>query len=506
MAATIADLRIRALALRGTPPARADALRRPEPLPIRLDRRRIYVLPTGSGLAFALLLFVMLIGALNYANNPALLLTCLFAAACGASLFAGFRAMNGLCLLRSAPTNAMRARRWRCISRFAPSTRARPSLRLRHDESETAFRAAAARGRRRRADDRDRSKRGWLRPGRIRDFDRISARPFPHLELAQSRRRIPRLSRDRDSARRRCLRRMATRPSDTGRCRRRSRRTSRLSRHRSAASDRLESIRAPRHAARARRRAPQRRCARARLSPRCTALDTEARIRRLTAWVLAAESAHARLCLASSRRRDRPGLGGAQRHACLRALALLPMRERISQHSFELTAAGGRGDGRDARACTLPIWLWIALPPILALRVVTRRRGAGAVPVWLRIPAACLLLVVVADAIRHRVRPRARQRARLRTAGAEAARDRAPARCARRDRLRRLRADQRVACSCRRCGSRSPPRWSSSCCSPRWFRCSPRPVPTRASVARANCSSARSCSPAACRSPRPVSR
>ncbi len=56
-------------------------LKRVESLPIRLDRHRIYVLPTRFGLMLSALLLVMLLGALNYNNNPALLLTCLFAAA-----------------------------------------------------------------------------------------------------------------------------------------------------------------------------------------------------------------------------------------------------------------------------------------------------------------------------------------------------------------------------------------------------------------------------------------
>ena len=102
MAATVADLRLRALAYAERRLPALTRLRKPESLPIHLDRRRIYVLPTGFGITFALLLFVMLLGALNYANNPALLLTCLFAAACGASLFAGFRAVNGLSLARLA--------------------------------------------------------------------------------------------------------------------------------------------------------------------------------------------------------------------------------------------------------------------------------------------------------------------------------------------------------------------------------------------------------------------
>ncbi len=94
----LADLRIRLLAAAERRLPALTRLRRAEALPIRLDRRRIYVLPSGFGVAFALLLFVMLLGALNYGNNPALLLTCLLGATAGASLFFGFRALSGLAL------------------------------------------------------------------------------------------------------------------------------------------------------------------------------------------------------------------------------------------------------------------------------------------------------------------------------------------------------------------------------------------------------------------------
>ena len=40
--------------------------------PIVLSGRRIYIVPTGMGLAFAFMLFAMFIGAMNYANNLAL--------------------------------------------------------------------------------------------------------------------------------------------------------------------------------------------------------------------------------------------------------------------------------------------------------------------------------------------------------------------------------------------------------------------------------------------------
>ena len=70
--------------------------RAPETLPVVLDRHRIYVLPTGTGLFFALLLGTMLLGALNFNNNPALLLALLLAGATLASLIAAHLQLSGV--------------------------------------------------------------------------------------------------------------------------------------------------------------------------------------------------------------------------------------------------------------------------------------------------------------------------------------------------------------------------------------------------------------------------
>ncbi len=52
----------------------------PDQLPVTLERRRLYILPTRAGLAFAALLFLMLLAGLNYANSLALFLTFLLTA------------------------------------------------------------------------------------------------------------------------------------------------------------------------------------------------------------------------------------------------------------------------------------------------------------------------------------------------------------------------------------------------------------------------------------------
>ena len=76
--------------------SRWTRLRATETLPIRIDRRREYVLPTRFGLFYLLLVSTMGVGALNYNNNPALLLCLLLAGAGLASLVAAHLQLSGL--------------------------------------------------------------------------------------------------------------------------------------------------------------------------------------------------------------------------------------------------------------------------------------------------------------------------------------------------------------------------------------------------------------------------
>ncbi|MBA3487586.1 MAG: DUF58 domain-containing protein [Lysobacter sp.] len=68
----------------------------PETVPARLDRRRVYLLPTRFGLFYSFALMAMLLGALNYNNNPALLLAMVFIGAGIASLIATQMQLTGL--------------------------------------------------------------------------------------------------------------------------------------------------------------------------------------------------------------------------------------------------------------------------------------------------------------------------------------------------------------------------------------------------------------------------
>lgn len=70
--------------------------RRPEALPAQLNRHRVYLLPTRFGLFYSALLATMTMGALNYNNNPALLLALLLGGSGLASLIAAQLQLTGL--------------------------------------------------------------------------------------------------------------------------------------------------------------------------------------------------------------------------------------------------------------------------------------------------------------------------------------------------------------------------------------------------------------------------
>ena len=65
---------------------------------IVLDRRRVYILPTRTGVLFALLLLILLIGSINYGKSLGFMLTFLLVAAGNVAMFATWRNLAGLVL------------------------------------------------------------------------------------------------------------------------------------------------------------------------------------------------------------------------------------------------------------------------------------------------------------------------------------------------------------------------------------------------------------------------
>jgi uncharacterized protein (DUF58 family) len=297
-------------------------LRKKEALPIRLDRRRIYVVPSRFGLLFSLILIVMLLGALNYNNNPAILLTCLLGAASYQSIFQSFRTINGVQLvaIQAPPCHAGGA--MPLFLHFHMDTKWRRSLRLRVSDDETVFDLRPG----------DSGKitieipathRGWHSPGRIKLYSEypfglfhvwswlnpdFSALVYPRLDE-----NAPALPLDSTQAHAQAVRG-------------RGDELAMLREYRP--SDPLRSIAwkaSARHDALLVKEFEQFRGREILLSfAALPGLDYEARIARLARWVCMAESAQVRYALELPQRRMESGLGAEHRHACLRELALMP--------------------------------------------------------------------------------------------------------------------------------------------------------------------------------------
>jgi uncharacterized protein (DUF58 family) len=297
-------------------------LKLPEKLPIRLHRRRIYVVPTRFGLIYSLVLLTMLFGALNYNNNPALLLTCLLAAASYQSVFLGYRSIDGVELkaLQSEPCHAGDALSTQL--HFSGAARARYGLRLSIEGNEIVFDLSPD------GDDRVRIElaaptRGWQRVGRIRVYSEYPfglfhvwswlnpdfvALIYPRLEANAP--PLPPADGDTsENAYRRDGDELAMlrdyRPSDPRRA---------IAWKASARHDRLLV-----------KEFEQRRGQQIVLDWNALrGLDYEARISRLSAWVCMAEQSQTPYALNLTDRRIPVGVGSDHRHACLRELALLP--------------------------------------------------------------------------------------------------------------------------------------------------------------------------------------
>lgn len=298
-------------------------LRRPEALPILLDRRRIYTLPTGFGIAFALLLFVMLLGALNYGNNAAILLTCLLAATASGSLYFAFRNLAGLRMVGMRVSGDVHAGAMANVElRFTPGLRDRPSLGCRHDDAVTWFALASG---------RDGAvylhlptrKRGWWLPGRFSlatNYPMGLFHAWSWLHPDQPILVLPRPEDDPpalpyDSA---ITGEQAANGSDED--------YSGLRDYRPSDPPRRIAWKASAHRDSLLIRESERRTGDALVLDydAIRGLDHESKISRLTAWVLAAESNQSAYALVIPDLRIESALGPEHRSACLRALALLP--------------------------------------------------------------------------------------------------------------------------------------------------------------------------------------
>ena len=142
--------------------------RAPERMPVRIGRRRIYVLPTGFGLFYGVLVLAMVLGALNYNNNPALMLALLLGASGLASLIAAHLQLSGLqAEALSAEPVAAGELLWLRLSLAARDGRRRRGLRGELDGA-SAFTGTGEDGTAELTLPLPTRRRGWLEPGRLR--------------------------------------------------------------------------------------------------------------------------------------------------------------------------------------------------------------------------------------------------------------------------------------------------------------------------------------------------
>jgi uncharacterized protein (DUF58 family) len=297
--------------------------KQPESLPVQITRKRIYVLPTGFGLFIGLMLGTMLVGGLNYNNNPALLLVFLLAGVANNSLVHAHLILSGISLKTVHADPVFAGQALKVKFRFeAAGQRRRPGLQLLAGPAQVRFELAPG-------DEAEvllelpTARRGWMELGRLRlstlwplglarawswlrPSQRMLVYPAPELSAPP----LPQALGDGDSPRTRAhgeqphhLREY--RAGDMPR---------QIAWKASARFDRLL-VREYESAV-----------------ARDVVLDWQAvagfgyeqKISRLARWVIEAERSGSRYALLLPSQRIAPGRGAEHRHECLRALALLP--------------------------------------------------------------------------------------------------------------------------------------------------------------------------------------
>ena len=297
--------------------------KRPEALPVRIGRNRIYVLPTGFGLFLGAMLVSMLVGGLNYNNNPALLLVFLLAGVANNSLVHAHLILSGIRLRSLHADPVFAGERMRLKLRFeADGARERPGLELILDGARSDFDIAAGEEPEVQLDIPTR-RRGWLLLERMR---LSTLRPFglarawswlrpdtPLLVYPTPEINAPPLP-------------ASLGDGDSPRSRAHGEQPHHLREYRAGDMPRQIAWKSSARADKLLVREYESAVARDVVLDWHSLPDLarEARICRLARWVLDAERSGSRYALHLPEARIPAGRGAEQRHACLRALALLP--------------------------------------------------------------------------------------------------------------------------------------------------------------------------------------
>ena len=113
--------------------------------PVKLTQDRLYILPTRHGLLFALLLLAMLLGAINYANSMAFVLTFLLAGLGMVSILHTYRNLAGLSIAAGKCTPVFAAQEARfALSVDNPSPFPRTAIGLSVEKRDCGIRDLAA--------------------------------------------------------------------------------------------------------------------------------------------------------------------------------------------------------------------------------------------------------------------------------------------------------------------------------------------------------------------------
>ena len=297
--------------------------KKPESLPVKITRNRIYVLPTGFGLFLGAMLVTMLVGGLNYNNNPALLLVFLLAGVAHNSLVHAHLIMSGIRLKAMHADPVFAGQLLKVKLRFdADGARARPGLQLLRGESRTDF-ELDANEEQEVVLDIPTLQRGWLETGRLRlstlrplglarawGWMRPDTRLLVYPALEPHSPPLPEALGDGDSPRTRAH---GEQPHH-------------LREYRSGDMPRQIAWKASARADRLLVREYESAVARdITLDWQAThALPYEDRIARLARWVVEAERSGSNYALLLPSQRLPAGRGAEHRHLCLRTLALLP--------------------------------------------------------------------------------------------------------------------------------------------------------------------------------------